>query len=266
MFYFFSKTLTFLLTPAGWLVITLLAAFFTKKLRYRRRFIAVALGIFVLAGNSFLTNELALLWEYPIQRNSIIRNDSTIHVAVVLTGGIINTMKEIPDNGSEHRFLLGREADRAAQALYLYKKGIVQKILISGGNGSLPFQAKVVSDEGQMTATFLTTAGVPANDIVLENKSRNTRENALFSTRMLQLRFRTNQCLLVTSAWHMRRAVGCFQKAGVSVTPFPTSFIGNRRSFSPGEWLLPHEESFLDAYYLIREMIGFLTYRIVGYV
>ncbi|MBD2702937.1 YdcF family protein [Spirosoma sp. BT702] len=268
MFYFFSKTLTYLLTPAGWLVTALLVAFFTKNLRYRRRFIGVALGIFVLSGNSFLTNELALLWEYPIQQYNIVRNDSTDRVAVVLTGGIINTMIEVPPNDSKnnHRFLLGREADRAAQALYLYKTGVVQKILISGGNGSLPFQPKVVSDEGQMTATFLTMAGVSMYDIVLESKSRNTRENALFSAPMLRQRFRTNQCILVTSAWHVRRAVGCFQKAGVNVTPYPTSFIGNRRSFSPGEWLLPHEESFFDAYYLIREMIGFLMYRVVGYI
>ncbi|GAB3993576.1 YdcF family protein [Spirosoma daeguense] len=268
MFYFFSKTFSYLSTPGGWLITALLLAFFLKKTQYRRRLIGIALAIFWLFGNPFLTNELALWWEYPISVVPDTQNDSTVHVAVLLTGGMINTRKEIPtEKGrSSNRFLLGREADRAAQALFLYKTGVVQKILISGGNGSLPFQTEIVSDEGKMTATFLETAGVSPGDIVLENKSVNTRENALFSAKMLKQRFQTERCILVTSAWHMRRAVGCFQKAGVKATPFPASFISNRRSFSPGEWLLPHEEPFFDAYYLVREMVGYVTYWVVGYV
>ena len=268
MFYFFSKTITYLLTPAGWLMTVLLLAFFSKNTRYRRRLVGIALVLFWFSGNSFLTNELALWWEYPIQPN-LVHADSTTRIAVLLTGGMINGMKEIPvsthDRTHNDRFLLGHEADRAGQALFLYKTGAVQKILISGGPGDLPFQPKSVSDEGQMTAQFLIIAGVRPGDIVLENKSRNTHENALFTAPLLRQRFRTNQCVLVTSAWHMRRAMACFQKEGILVTPFPSSFLSNRRSFVPGEWLLPHEEAFFDAYYLIRELVGYATYKVVGY-
>ncbi len=269
MFYFFSKTITYFLTPAGWLVTALVLAFFIKRAHYRRWLIGIALGIFWLFGNAFLTNELALWWEYPIQTIAPAQTDSTVSVAVLLTGGMINGMKEMPVSTQSHtpdtRFLLGHEADRAGQALYLYKIGAVQKILISGGTGNLPFQPKDVSDEGQMTARFLLTAGVRPGDIVLENKSRNTHENAIFSAPMLRQYFHTNHCVLVTSAWHMRRAIACFQKAGVLITPFPGSFIGTRRSFLPGEWLLPREEAFFNSYYLIRELVGYVTYKIAGY-
>lgn len=271
MFFFFSKTITYFLTPAGWLITALVLAFFTKNSLYRRRWIGLALGIFFVFGNFFLMNELALLWEYPIQAN-LAQNatDSTGRVGVLLTGGMINGMKEIPVETSHpnqlNRFLLGREADRAGQALYLYKTGAVRKILISGGSGNLPFHPKDVSDEGRMIAQFLMTAGVRASDIVLENKSRNTHENALFTAALLRQRFRTNDCVLITSAWHMRRAVACFQEERITVTPFPGSFLSVRRSFSPGEWLLPREEAFFNAYHLVRELVGYVTYWMAGYV
>ena len=250
MFYFFSKTITYLLTPVGWLVVALVWSLFTKNTRRRRQLIGVALGVMWLFGNSFLVNELALVWEYPIQADVPATTDSSARVAVLLTGGMVNAMKAIPEGGKNHsnRFLLGREADRAGQALYLYKTGAVQKILISGGMGDLPFQTRSISNEGHMTAQFLVMAGVQPSDILLEDKSRNTHENAVFSAHMLQKTIGTQQCVLVTSAWHMRRAIACFQKEGVTVFPFPGNFLSGRRSYAPGEWLLPHEEANIHDY------------------
>ncbi|GAB3540752.1 YdcF family protein [Spirosoma fluminis] len=263
MFYFFSKTLNYLITPAGWLVVTLLVAFFTKNAIRRRRFIGVALGVFWICGNGFLTNELALWWEYPPAGKPA---DSTATVAVLLTGGMINVMKAVPSQGpADRRYVLDREADRAGQALYLYKTGAVRKILISGGNGDLPMQASNVSDEGQMTASFLLTAGVPPTDIVFENRSRNTHENAAFTAPVLRNKFGTTKCVLVTSAWHMRRAVACFEKAGVTVVAFPGGYLSGKRSFVPGEWLLPNEQAFADAYFLLKELAGYVVYKLVGY-
>ncbi|GAB3894987.1 YdcF family protein [Spirosoma agri] len=259
MFYFFSKTLYYLLTPAGWLLTALVVALFTKKALLRRRMVLVALLVFYVFGNPFLMNELALAWEYP---PTVIPADSTQRVAVVLTGGMTNTKKETPD----HRYLLSHEADRAGQALYLYKTSVVQKILISGGSGDLPFQERDVNDEGQMIARFLETAGVRPADIILEDKSRNTRENAVFSAKLLRKRFPAYQYVVVTSAFHMRRALGCFRKEGILALPFPGAFMSSRRSFAPSEWLLPHEEPFANAYYLVKELVGYTTYRLVGYI
>ncbi len=269
MFYFFSKTITYFLTPAGWLVIALLLALFTKNVRYRRRLITFSLSVFWLFGNPFLVNELALWWEYPIQPDIAAPTDSTERVAVLLTGAMTNSLKEVPllpGPRAVPRYLLGREADRAAQVLYLYKIGAIQKILISGGSGPESFQTKSVRDEGHVVAQFLIVAGVRPGDIRLESKSRNTQENALFSAGVLRQQFHTYECVLVTSGWHMRRAMACFQKKGVQVTPFPSSFLSIRRSFLPGELLLPREETFFNAYYLVRELVGYVTYKIFGYL
>jgi uncharacterized SAM-binding protein YcdF (DUF218 family) len=264
MFYFFSKTLNYLLTPIGWLVAVLLLAFYTKNPVRRRRMIGVGLAILWVFGNPVLMNELTLRWEYPIREIAAVRSgpDPAPPIAVLLTGGMVNISKDV----SADRFLLGHEADRAGQALYLYKTGAIQKILISGGPGDLPFQRKPLGDEGEMTARFLIVAGVNPADIVLEPKSRNTHENALFSARMLHDRFKTNRCLLVTSAMHMRRAVACFNKENVQVMPFPGGFLSSRRSFEPGEYILPREKTFAESLALVKEVVGYVVYRVMGYV
>lgn len=268
MFYFFSKTITYLLTPAGWLIGILALAFLTKNVRRHRQFVGLAFGVFFVLGNAVFTNQLALWWEYPIQATPLPPTDSIQRVAVLLTGGMINGMTEIPANDANrtNRFILGPEADRAGQALYLYKTGAVRKILISGGAGNLPFQAQSVSNEGRIIARFLRVAGVRPDDIMLEQRSRNTHENAVFSAQVLLKMVKTNQCVLVTSAWHMRRAVDCFQKEGIRVQPFPAAFISEQPVYLPGDYLLPREEAFLDAYYLIRELVGYVTYWVMGYV
>lgn len=142
----------------------------------------------------------------------------------------------------------------------------MRKILISGGPGNLPFRRKNVSDEGQLVARFLVVSGVRHGDIVFENKSRNTHENARFTARILRDRFGTNCCVLVTSAWHMRRAVACFQHENVRPIPFPGAFLSSRRSFEPGEYILPREQPFTDSYYVVRELVGNVAYWVVGYV
>lgn len=263
MFYLVSKVFAYALTPAGWLFATLLLALSTKRPYRRRQWLITGLGVFWLFGNAFLVNEALLAWEYP---PAPVPTNST-GVAVVLTGGMVNVDKELPASPADRdRYVLGREADRAGQALYLYKRGAVRHILISGGTGNLPFGRASLYDEGQMTARFLQLAGVPAAAISLESSSRNTHENALFSARLLRSRFRTNGCVLVTSATHMRRAAACFCKEGVLVTPFPGDFLGRRRSWLPGEWLLPNELAFADAFFLIREVFGYVAYRLTGYV
>ena len=267
MFYFLSKTLFYLFTPAGWVFFALLGAVFLRTPRWKRRFLISGLFLFWLLGNGPLVNEATRLWEvetpvlFPELANQPLR------VAVVLTGGMINGLyKPAPI-----RPVLSTEGDRAGQALWLYKTGRVQKIIISGGGptlrqGNLAFQTPGEADEGQMIRVFLETAGVPGTDVLLENKSKNTHENAQFTAQVLRQILPTSTCVLVTSAWHMRRAVACFQKQGLRVFPWPAAQLGERRSTAPGAYLLPNEKSFHNAQLLIREIVGYAMYWVAGYL
>ena len=256
MFYFLSKALSFLLMPMGLLTITLLVALLTKNHARRRKFLFSAVALLLIAGNGFITNELFRLWECP---PAILPARTDPRVGIVLTGGLVDV-----DAKPINHIFLGGQADRLGQALLLYKSGQIQKILISGGIGGI-FKREV-ADEGQMARQFLVIAGVPAEDILLENRSRNTHENALFSAPVLQHHFKGYDCVLITSAWHMRRAIGCFEKQHITVTPYPAAFMSGPRDYAPNYLLLPSEKALYDFYWLVHELIGYTAYRVVGYV
>ncbi len=262
MFYFLSKTAGYFLTPAGWLLACLAGALLFP--RCRRRLLLVSLGLFWLLGNSFLVNELAGLWEINTQSTPTrpIPTNPTQTVAVVLTGGLTNNqLRMMPP-----RPMLALEGDRLAQALFLYKTGRVQKILISGGSAPLFFMNPETRQEGQEGMKFLHLAGIPTRDLLWETRSRNTYENAQFSAKVLHTTFHTNRCVLVTSAYHLRRATACFAKAGIQTTPFGAAYIHQPRSFAPADLLVPHEQAFTHAAHLIKELFGYLTYAMAGYI
>lgn len=257
MFYFLSKAFTFLIMPMGLLIVILLIALLTKnRARQRKALIGAILFLFIV-GNGFVTNELSLWWEVP---PAVLPVQEKPRVGVVLTGGMVEV-----DALPRQRVYLANEADRMGQALQLYKTGQIQKILISGGIGGL-IKRDDVGDEGQLVREFLLIAGVPAQDILLENRSRNTHENALFSAPVLQKQFRGYEYILITSAWHMRRAIGCFRKQNIPVTPYPAAIMAGPREFTPGHLLVPSEKALLDFYWLLHEFFGYAAYRVAGYI
>jgi uncharacterized SAM-binding protein YcdF (DUF218 family) len=99
--------------------------------------------------------------------------------------------------------------------------------------------------------------------VVLEGRSRNTRENALF-TRALIEPSPGERWLLVTSAFHMPRAVGCFRNVGLALEAYPADYRtdGNVRDFLP----FP---SIYDGMQLtdvaVKEWVGLIVYWFAGY-
>ena len=69
--------------------------------------------------------------------------------------------------------------------------------------------------EGKYAEQFLLNLGIPAADILIESESNNTRENAVFTQKLLTQKMPAAKCLLITSAFHMRRSIGCFNKVGM---------------------------------------------------
>jgi uncharacterized SAM-binding protein YcdF (DUF218 family) len=253
MFFILSKTLYYLMMPLVWVLGILLFARLTRNERLRKRLLTLGIGLVWLLGNNFLVNEALLLWEIPPTPMSRV---GSYDVAIVLTG-ITNSTKQPRD-----RAYFEKGADRITHALQLYKMGKVKKILISGGSGSLNGQQG--SEAGDL-AGFLRIAGVPDQDVILEDQSRNTRENALFSAKVLEKDFPGQRYLLVTSAFHMRRSEGCFQKAGIQADTFSTDFQTYKRSFTPDKWLLPTEGAYAKWGTLIHEIVGYTVYKVLGY-
>lgn len=255
MFFFLSKTLYYFLMPISWVMGILIWALFTKKPRRKRRLLRAGVLLLWLFSNPLIINQLLLIWEYPPTPFQSI--DKTYDVGIILTG-ITNSEKKPQD-----RVYFNKGADRVTHALRLYRLGKIKKILITGG--SFDPEQRLERAESYWLKKFLINAKVPAQDIFIEPKARNTRENALFTEKTLAQQFPNQSYLLITSAFHMRRALGCFHKVGIWPTPFSVDFYTHDKGLKLPFSLIPTEAAFHKWYILMHEVIGYIVYKTLGY-
>lgn len=255
MFFFLSKTLSYLTMPIVIICICFLIACFLKRKLWRRRLRKVAVILLFLCCNDFIGNEVMLLWEVPPTPFADLKKKYSY--GIVLTGVGKSEME------SADRMYFGRGADRVTHTLQLYKLGFIQKILVSGGNGKLYEVKKQEADE---IAEVFILMGVPKEDIVIENTSRNTRESAFVVTKMIENNVKPEDCILVTSAFHIRRSKACFAKLGWNVDVFSTDFFSHKRRYTPEVLFIPSAGTLSNWHILTREWAGMITYKLVGYI
>lgn len=254
MFFTISKILSYLLSPLFWVMVIMLAAFFCK--RWRKVNIGIALILIYLLSNQFIVMNVLRCWEtHPAAH---VKDTACFDVAIIAGGGIAVT----DENG---RIIFRHDADRLNQAVWLYHQQRVQHIVISGGAGHLIYRKH---REASVIYDYLVQTGIPACDIFVDSLSDNTRENALNCMTLFAkegLNFR-NSHLLITSAIHMPRALACFKKVGLNVTPWPASRHENGIFYNFDFLFVPHVRSLQYWHWLVHEWVGFVVYWIMGYV
>lgn len=255
MFFIASKVLAFVIKPLTWLLALLVWAWLTRKEGRRKRLVVTALILTLFFSNRALFEGIIRWWE-P-QPRAITSLTQTYDIGILL-GGYSNPFG-LPDGGTYH---LSWRGNRLIHTLELYQRGVIKKILLSGGSGQLIGKKDA---EATYVAPFLERMGVPAEDIILEDTSRNTWENAKNTAVILQRDYPGATCLLLTSAWHMPRASACFRKAGLSIDNYPIDYFSETgRHWA--EWaFLPDPQGFAKWEALIKECIGIIAYRIKGY-
>jgi uncharacterized SAM-binding protein YcdF (DUF218 family) len=168
---------------------------------------------------------------------------------VVLGGAIEPEVGERPNSG------LNEAAERITASASLALKYPAAKILYSGGNNRLAFRE---GSEAQVARSLFQSLGIPESRLILEERSRTTAENARFS-RQLVMPKPGERWLLVTSAYHMPRAVGAFRKAGFPVEACPVDY----RTPGPGELWIPFASvtaGLRRTDIATREWFGLVTY------
>lgn len=255
MFFVLSKTIYILAMPLSLVIICFFASCFVTRRKYKKKAFLLGLLLLLLFSNSFIVNELLIQWEIPPKPISDIRQ--SYKVGIVLTG--ITNMEKTPYD----RVYFNKGADRIMHALQLYKEKKIEKILISGGSGSL-FQNQ--RREADNLKSILKLADVPESDILIESESRNTYENAQYSAQILNKRFPGEDFLLITSAFHMRRASACFTKAGINTTVYSTDFYTHDRNFRFDTLLFPSVHAIHKWTILFKELLGWILYNISGYI
>ena len=255
MFFVLSKTLNYLTMPLVIICILLLLSFLLKSKIWKARLFKIALGLLWFFTNDFIANEVVRAWEIPATPFANIKKK--YEYGIVLTG-VGKSEMEPAD-----RVYLGRGADRVTHTLQLYKLGIIKKILIAGGNGKL---TKVQKQEADVLADVFKLIGAPDSVLVIENNSRNTHETAVEFNKRFKGTIKPEQCILVTSSFHMRRSIACFIHEGWTMDTFSTDFLSHNRKFSFDTLFIPKEEALGNWQIIIREWVGMVAYKLAGYI
>jgi uncharacterized SAM-binding protein YcdF (DUF218 family) len=255
MFFIASKIFDFILSPFTWIILLLIAAITVKKVDLKKKLI---LGCFILLlffSNPLICNSSMEAWE--MDTYAMDKLEQPYDVAIVLGG----SMRYF--NYQTKRPVYSQSVDRLMQTIALYKSGRAKKILLSGGSGMVLRQEE---KESEILVNVLMQAGVPTEDIIVERESRNTFENARNSSLLLKKKYANGRFLLVTSAFHMRRSLACFKKAGLHVTPFPVDEKAGNLPLSPDTVIVPDASCLVAWDALFHEWFGMLFYRFAGYI
>lgn len=232
-----------------------LLGFFLKRRSLKRKFIWLGIGYLLFFSNRFIANEALLFWEIPPTPFEDITTD---YQAGIVLGGITNS--EILPRDRVY-FLKG--ADRVTHAMQLYKLGKIKKILVTGGSSNL---INTEHKEADNLYDFLILAGVSASDILVDRDARNTYENAVYATQLLNSEFPDSKHLVITSAFHMRRALNCFELMDIEVDGFSADFYSHTRSFTPDQLFVPDPSAFYHWHLIVHEILGILSYKVAGYL
>jgi uncharacterized SAM-binding protein YcdF (DUF218 family) len=204
--------------------------------------------------NQYLSNRVMLWWEQPpIPMNEI----GVYDVGIVFSG--ITKGSKTPDD----RVYFDGGADRITHTLQLYKEGKLKHIIVSGGLG---FQQRTMSVAAERLRSFLVMAGVPDSVITVEPDAVNTYENAVKSAEILKNNFPSGKYLLITSSFHMKRSAMCLTKQGVDFDQFPAGFMTDRPTMNFDDLFVPRGGAISKWESLIKEWVGIVTYKVMGYI
>lgn len=254
MFFILSKILHFLISPFIWIIILFVWALLSRSAKRKKTLLLIAFSVLYLFSNSFIIDEVFRFYE---ERNPTYNEISVTYDAVIVLGGF-TTYDELSDLEGFYA-----SSDRFLHGLKLYKTGKAKKIMLVGGSGSI---ANPNEKEGLVMAGFLSKIGVPNEDIIIEKESKNTHENAINSAKILNHLYPNGNYLLVTSGYHMPRAKRCFKKANLTITPFSVDHSAGKRKFLFDHLFLPNTQALTKWEVILHEWIGFVTYKLLGYV
>lgn len=256
MFFYLSQFLSFLAMPLSIVLILIVSGAVFIRRKWGKKLLWTGIGLLLFFTNPFLSNLALLAWEPDFKSFDEIEN---YEIGIVLTG-VTNLSKTATD-----RTFFNKGADRITHALQLYRMGKIKQILISGGQGLNPVNPQ---SEAELLQRFLIMTGMPESDILIEDQSKNTAQNALFTRDFLEKnKISTDQeFLLITSAFHMKRAKGCFDKVGLKTELFPTDYYSYDVKYDIPALIFPSADSLTYWHKLVKEWIGIAVYSLIGYM
>ena len=254
LFFFLSKTLGVLLLPSS-IIITIgvlgLVLLPTRLVSAGRRLLTTCVLLLIVCSST----PLPLFFFVPLEtRFPHWTGAGTEPRGIIVLGGAID-----PVLSKAHGVpVLNSSVDRIVAAARLARQYPNAQIVFSGGSGQMFSDAR----EADWSERAFETMGVPRDRILFERNARSTYENAIFTKALVNPQ-PTDKWILVTSAFHMARAVGVFRASGFDVDAYPTDWktLGTESLYNfPGYNL--GGLGLLDL--AIKEWLGLVAYRLTG--
>jgi uncharacterized SAM-binding protein YcdF (DUF218 family) len=255
MFFPLSKILGFFAIPSNLVISIGLLGLLLLPTRFARAGRALAFAsLIVLAifGLSPVGNALMIPLEDRFPRWDAARGAPD---GIIVLGGAIS-----PDvSAARDEVALNEAAERLTVAAELARRHPAVRIVFSGGSGALIYDEGA---EAPFALRLLEDLGIPRARILLEDRSRNTVENAIFSKALIQPK-PGERWVLVTSAHHLPRAIGVFRKMGFPVEPYPVDW----RTRGAADALRPFAtlgDGLRRSDTAVREWVGLAVYWLTG--
>jgi uncharacterized SAM-binding protein YcdF (DUF218 family) len=255
MFFIFSKVLGFFAYPSNVLIVAGVCGALLVRTRFARtgwRVASASLVLLAIFGFSPTGNALMIPLEerFPGWDASRGAPDGIVALGGGVTPGVA---------AAHHGPALNEAGERLTTVVELARKYPSARIIFSGGDASL---IGAEETEAQAALQLFERLGLPPARIELEDKARNTFENALFS-KQLAMPKPGERWLLVTSAYHMPRAMGVFRRAGFPVEAHPVDWrTRGMEDLASVFWTLSEGLSRTDA--AVHEWIGLVVYWLTG--
>lgn len=256
VFFIASKLIGALLRPDTWIVLALAVVVLAVVLNRRR----LALWVGTITLNLLIVLAILPLGDLllqPIERSFPAQPAlGQVDGIIVLGGG-----EDARASAFWGQMQLNEGGERYTAALELAERFPEARLLFTGGSGALRDLAGAETSEADMAGQFFREQGVAPGRLLLEDQSRNTAENARFS---LALAAPTpgETWVLVTSAFHVPRAIRSFKVAGwTGIVPWPVDYRSS--AFLDGiGWNLTQNLQILNI--AIREQVGQIAYWLSG--
>ncbi len=253
MFFWLSKIVGWFLQPLAIVLLGLGLALYWLRIgraHAARRAIAVSLGIVFAGGALPLGVAMILPLEARFSRADL-GAEPKIDGIVVLGGAEnaqITLVRQTPT--------LNDAGERMTEAMSLAYRFPNAKVVFSGGSGEL---VQPTGSNAGAAEMFFLEQGLDKSRLLLEGLSRNTQENAEFTKALIQPQ-PGERWVLVTSAFHMARSMGCFRKVGWEMLPWPVDY---RTSGRGDLWHLNGvpTEGFRLVDLALKEWVGLVAYR-----
>ena len=260
MFFYLAKVLWFVLQPST--LIALLIGYgailiWTGWARWGRRFVTGGAVLLLLAGLSPLGNALILPLEDRFPGANL--DAPPAPTGFIVLGGAEDRLVEVARGAPA----VNEAGERLLETVVLARKFPEAGIAFSGGDAGILYKA---DSEAVGAAALLKDMGVAPDRLILEGGSRDTYENAVYLKSELDklgLLGPGQRWVLITSAFHMPRAMGAFRAAGFEVEPWPVDY----RTRGPADFIRPFDkvsEGLRRVDMAVHEWVGLLAYWLAG--